>query len=159
LVGVKRTSIQSAPASEIDPKVPDDRIVTEANRAGRPMVWPHYFNGNAVIRCFMPRIPKDSMIERSPESLSSAPPPVRMRTFNSACCYAFLSSRQADTFRVGAAAPALLDFDTATHADLAAANGGDLCLRKRPSLRLSPCQTGDVGSDFKHTGVHKFLFK
>ena len=74
LVGVKRTSIQSAPASEIDPKVPDDRIVTEANRAGRPMVWPHYFNGNAVIRCFMPGLPKDSMIERSPESLSSAPP-------------------------------------------------------------------------------------
>lgn len=29
---------------------------------------------------------------------------------------------------------ALLDFDIATHADLAAANGGDLCLRKKPSL-------------------------
>ena len=60
--------------------------------------------------------------------------PVRMRTFNSACCYAFLSSRRANTFRVGAATPTLLDFDTATHADLAAANGGDLCLRKKPSL-------------------------
>jgi hypothetical protein len=35
-------------------EVPDDRVVTEANRTGRPMVWPQYLNGNAVIRCFMP---------------------------------------------------------------------------------------------------------
>jgi hypothetical protein len=30
---------------------------------------------------------------------------------------------------------------------------------KSGRLRLSPCQTGDVGSDFKHFGVHKCLFK
>ena len=34
--------------------VPDDRVITEANRTGRPMVWPQYVNGNPVIRCFMP---------------------------------------------------------------------------------------------------------
>jgi hypothetical protein len=34
--------------------VPDDRVITEANRTGRPMVWPQYMNGNPVVRCFMP---------------------------------------------------------------------------------------------------------
>jgi len=34
--------------------VPDDRVITEPNRAGRTMVWPQYVNGTPVIRCFMP---------------------------------------------------------------------------------------------------------
>src|SRR5437016_4794000 len=32
--------------------VPDDRVVTQPNRIGRPMVWPQYINGNPVVRCF-----------------------------------------------------------------------------------------------------------
>jgi hypothetical protein len=34
--------------------VPDDRVVNEPNRIGRPMVWPQYVNGNPIVRCFMP---------------------------------------------------------------------------------------------------------
>lgn len=35
-------------------EVPDDALITEANRAGRTMVWPIYQNGKPVIRCFIP---------------------------------------------------------------------------------------------------------
>jgi hypothetical protein len=98
-------------------EVPDDRVVTEANRAGRPMVWPQYLNGNAVIRCFMPGIPKDSMIERSPESLSSAPPPCPHADVQQRLLLCILVIPASEHFPwAGAAAPALLDFDTATHA-------------------------------------------
>jgi len=34
--------------------VPNDRVITEPNRAGRTMVWPYYLDGNPTIRCFMP---------------------------------------------------------------------------------------------------------
>jgi hypothetical protein len=34
--------------------VPDDRVIKEPNRVGRPMVWPYYLNGHPTIRCFMP---------------------------------------------------------------------------------------------------------
>lgn len=34
--------------------VPGDRVVTDANRTGRTIVWPQYLNGNPIIRCFMP---------------------------------------------------------------------------------------------------------
>ncbi|MGY4511441.1 hypothetical protein ACVIN2_004895 [Bradyrhizobium sp. USDA 3650] len=34
--------------------VPSDRVVTDANRTGRTIVWPQYLNGNPVVRCFMP---------------------------------------------------------------------------------------------------------
>ena len=34
--------------------VPDDALITEPNRAGRTMVWPMRFDGQILIRCFMP---------------------------------------------------------------------------------------------------------
>jgi hypothetical protein len=34
--------------------VPDDALITEPNRAGRTMVWPLWFDGKILIRCFMP---------------------------------------------------------------------------------------------------------
>jgi hypothetical protein len=34
--------------------VPDDRVVTQPNRVGRPIVWPQYLNGEPIVRCFMP---------------------------------------------------------------------------------------------------------
>ena len=34
--------------------VPDDALITEPNRAGRTMVWPLRFEGQILIRCFMP---------------------------------------------------------------------------------------------------------
>lgn len=34
--------------------VPNDTVITEPNRAGRPMVWPYYLNGRPLIRCFLP---------------------------------------------------------------------------------------------------------
>lgn len=34
--------------------VPDDRVITQPNRVGRAIVWPQYFNGKPVVRCFMP---------------------------------------------------------------------------------------------------------
>jgi hypothetical protein len=34
--------------------VPDDTVIKEPNRAGRPMVWPYYLNGRPVVRCFIP---------------------------------------------------------------------------------------------------------
>jgi hypothetical protein len=34
--------------------VPDDAVITEANRAGRTMVWPFYSGQSVSIRCFMP---------------------------------------------------------------------------------------------------------
>jgi hypothetical protein len=34
--------------------VPDEALITEPNRAGRTMVWPLRFNGQILIRCFMP---------------------------------------------------------------------------------------------------------
>jgi hypothetical protein len=35
-------------------EVPDDRVITEPNLAGRTMVWPYYLNGNPIVRCFIP---------------------------------------------------------------------------------------------------------
>lgn len=34
--------------------VPEDAVITEANRAGRTMVWPIYGYMGETIRCFMP---------------------------------------------------------------------------------------------------------
>ena len=34
--------------------VPDDAVITEPNRAGRTMVWPLRYDGQILIRCFMP---------------------------------------------------------------------------------------------------------
>jgi hypothetical protein len=34
--------------------VPDDALITEPNRVGRTMVWPLRFEGQILIRCFMP---------------------------------------------------------------------------------------------------------
>jgi hypothetical protein len=34
--------------------VPDEALITEPNRAGRTMVWPLRFDGQILIRCFMP---------------------------------------------------------------------------------------------------------
>ena len=34
--------------------VPPDRVITEANRTGRSIVWPQYVDGSPVVRCFMP---------------------------------------------------------------------------------------------------------
>jgi hypothetical protein len=34
--------------------VPDDALITEPNRVGRTMVWPLLFDGQILIRCFMP---------------------------------------------------------------------------------------------------------
>jgi hypothetical protein len=34
--------------------VPDDALITEPNRVGRTMVWPLRFDGQILIRCFMP---------------------------------------------------------------------------------------------------------
>lgn len=34
--------------------VPEDAVITEPNRAGVTMVWPHWLNGEPMIRCFMP---------------------------------------------------------------------------------------------------------
>ena len=34
--------------------VPDDALITEPNRAGRTMVCPMRFDGQILIRCFMP---------------------------------------------------------------------------------------------------------
>jgi hypothetical protein len=34
--------------------VPDESVITEANKAGRTMVWPLYGYGGVSIRCFMP---------------------------------------------------------------------------------------------------------
>lgn len=34
--------------------VPDDTVITEPNRAGQTMVWPYYYNGHPLIRCFLP---------------------------------------------------------------------------------------------------------
>jgi hypothetical protein len=34
--------------------VPDDAVITEPNRVGRTMVWPLRFDGQILIRCFMP---------------------------------------------------------------------------------------------------------
>jgi hypothetical protein len=34
--------------------VPDDRVVIQPNRLGRPMVWPQYIDGHPIVRCFMP---------------------------------------------------------------------------------------------------------
>ncbi len=34
--------------------VPDDAVITEPNRAGRPMVWPMKYPSGISIRCFMP---------------------------------------------------------------------------------------------------------
>jgi len=34
--------------------VPDDRVITEPNRAGRTIVWPYYINGHPFVRCFIP---------------------------------------------------------------------------------------------------------
>src|SRR5882724_13475632 len=99
------------------------------------------------------------MIERSPESLSSAPPLSACGRSTALAAMHSCHPGERTLSRAGAAASALLDFDIATHADLAAANGATCASAKNRRLRLSPCQTGDVGSDFKHTGVHKFLFK
>ncbi len=34
--------------------VPDNALITEPNRVGRTMVWPLRFDGQILIRCFMP---------------------------------------------------------------------------------------------------------
>ena len=34
--------------------VPDDAVITEPNRAGRTMVWPLRYDGQIVVRCFIP---------------------------------------------------------------------------------------------------------
>jgi hypothetical protein len=34
--------------------VPDDALITVPNRVGRTMVWPLRFEGQILIRCFMP---------------------------------------------------------------------------------------------------------
>jgi len=34
--------------------VPDDALITEPNRVGRTMGWPLRFDGQILIRCFMP---------------------------------------------------------------------------------------------------------
>ena len=34
--------------------VPDDALITVPNRVGRTMVWPLRFDGQILIRCFMP---------------------------------------------------------------------------------------------------------
>jgi len=34
--------------------VPDDAVITEPNRAGRTMVWPIRYDGQILVRCFMP---------------------------------------------------------------------------------------------------------
>jgi chaperone required for assembly of F1-ATPase len=34
--------------------VPDQKVVTLPNRIGRPVVRPHYLNGEPIVRCFMP---------------------------------------------------------------------------------------------------------
>ena len=34
--------------------VPDERVVTQPNRIGRPIVWTQYLNGKPLVRCFMP---------------------------------------------------------------------------------------------------------
>jgi hypothetical protein len=34
--------------------MPDDRVLTEPNRAGRTIVRPYYINGHPFVRCFMP---------------------------------------------------------------------------------------------------------
>jgi hypothetical protein len=34
--------------------VPGDALITEPNRVGRTMVWPLRFDGQLLIRCFMP---------------------------------------------------------------------------------------------------------
>src|SRR6267142_4034291 len=72
--------------------------------------------------------------ERSPESLSSAPPLSACGRSTALAAMHSCHPGERTLPRAGAAASALLDFDIATHADLAAANGGDLCVRKKPSL-------------------------
>ena len=34
--------------------VPDDKVLTEPNRARRTLVWLHYSNGKPHVRCFLP---------------------------------------------------------------------------------------------------------
>ena len=34
--------------------VPEDAVITEPNRAGRTMVWPLRYDGQIVVRCFIP---------------------------------------------------------------------------------------------------------
>ena len=34
--------------------VPPEAVLTVPNRVGKTMVWPHYNDGHAVIRCFLP---------------------------------------------------------------------------------------------------------
>jgi len=34
--------------------VPDDAVITEPNRAGRTMVWPIRYDGQILVRCFIP---------------------------------------------------------------------------------------------------------
>jgi len=34
--------------------VPDDRVVNIPNRDGRAIVWIYYFQGEPVVRCFLP---------------------------------------------------------------------------------------------------------
>lgn len=34
--------------------VPDEAVITQPNRVGRTMVWPMYYDGKTVVRCFMP---------------------------------------------------------------------------------------------------------
>ena len=34
--------------------VPDDAVITEPYRAGRTMVWPIRYDGQILVRCFMP---------------------------------------------------------------------------------------------------------
>jgi hypothetical protein len=35
-------------------EVPDESVVTQPNRIGRPIVWTQYLNGKPIVRCFMP---------------------------------------------------------------------------------------------------------
>jgi hypothetical protein len=34
--------------------VPDSRVITEPNRAGRTIVWPFFIDGKPTVRCFLP---------------------------------------------------------------------------------------------------------
>jgi hypothetical protein len=53
-IGNQRTATIASRLENSWIDVPDDALITVPNRVGRTMVWPLRFDGQILIRCFMP---------------------------------------------------------------------------------------------------------
>lgn len=49
-----RSGAYWAPIDGVWTRVPDEVVITEPNKLGRPMKWLYMENGQRVFRCFMP---------------------------------------------------------------------------------------------------------